>query len=139
MTEHNNKQQIWTRRPVRIALAWLTGILLATGIIYAITQTAPTPHQTGSVWNLLSSSNSASRNDTFCALAQAPDNSCLGNPQGLCSKDLEMAKVAWKYFENNYNPKTGLYNAADKYQSTTMWDTGSALAATIAAHDFWFD
>lgn len=136
MTEHNNKQQIWTRRPVRIALAWLTGILLATGIIYAITQTSPTPHQTGSVWSLLSSSNSASRNDTFCALAQAPDNSCLGNPQGLCSKDLEMAKVAWKYFENNYNPKTGLYNAADKYQSTTMWDTGSALAATIAAHDF---
>jgi hypothetical protein len=76
------------------------------------------------------------RSDTFCALSGGPDNSCLGESKTLCSKDLEMAKIAWKYFENNYNPETGLYNAADKYKSTTMWDTGSALAATIAAKDF---
>lgn len=56
--------------------------------------------------------------------------------QSLSDTDLKVAKIAWKYFENNYQEKTGLFNAANKYPSTTMWDTGSALAATIAAEDF---
>lgn len=57
---------------------------------------------------------------------------------GLCESDLQMARIAWTYFENNYNPETGLVNAVNNYPSTTMWDTGSALAATITAHDFGF-
>jgi hypothetical protein len=51
----------------------------------------------------------------------------------LTEQERNMARIAWKYFENNYHPETGLVNSVDKYPSTTMWDTGSALAATIAA------
>lgn len=61
---------------------------------------------------------------------------CFMPKQQLSEADMKAAKIAWKYFENNYQKKTGLFNAANKYPSTTMWDTGSALAATIAAHDF---
>lgn len=72
----------------------------------------------------------------------APSGGCLGRPRNgclkkkahLCAKDLELARIAWKYFENNYQPETGFVNAANKYPSTTMWDLASSLAATIAAH-----
>lgn len=125
---------------LNIAFAWLAGLALAGIIILFVSHTEPQPdtkpNATQSVFSLLSASTRSTRTDTFCALAVGPDNSCLGKSQALCSKDLEMAQIAWQYFENNYNPETGLYNAADKYPSTTMWDTGSALAATIAAHDF---
>jgi len=52
----------------------------------------------------------------------------------LTAAELEMAKVAWRYFENNEQKETGLVNAVDAYPSTTMWDTASYLAALIAAH-----
>lgn len=141
MTEHNNnKLALLNHRLVRIGLAWLAGLLLATSLIYAISGIiTPASQPSGNnslLGRLLPSSEGSSRTDTFCNLARGPDNSCLGNPEALCNQDMEVAKIAWKYFENNYNPSTGLYNAADKYQSTTMWDTGSALAATLAAYDF---
>ncbi|TQV65181.1 MAG: DUF3131 domain-containing protein [Halothiobacillaceae bacterium] len=63
---------------------------------------------------------------------------CLNPPRPLCDEDLRIARIAWRYFENNYQPATGLYNAADKYPSTTMWDSASALAATIAARELGF-
>ncbi|MEZ4364567.1 MAG: DUF3131 domain-containing protein [Kofleriaceae bacterium] len=76
------------------------------------------------------------------APAPAPRGSCLSRPGhaclkkrgSLCERDLEIAKIAWKYFENNYHPSTGFVNAVNKYQSTTMWDLASTLAATIAAN-----
>lgn len=71
-------------------------------------------------------------------LIQPVENSCRVAKSSLCHGDIEVAKTAWKYFENNYNPETGLVNAVDKYPSTTMWDTGSALAATITANDLGF-
>jgi Protein of unknown function (DUF3131)/Cornifin (SPRR) family len=63
-----------------------------------------------------------------------PRSSCLKRRAAPCAKDLELARIAWKYFENNYQPVTGFVNAANKYPSTTMWDLASSLAATIAAH-----
>ena len=68
-------------------------------------------------------------------LIQPVANSCMSPDGELCHDDLEVAKTAWQYFENNYNPETGLVNAVNNYPSTTMWDTGSALAATITASD----
>ncbi|MEP2892101.1 DUF3131 domain-containing protein [Tateyamaria sp.] len=47
--------------------------------------------------------------------------------------DLEYARVAWRYFQNNTNPNTGLVNSTDNYPSTTMWETGSYFVATISA------
>jgi hypothetical protein len=56
----------------------------------------------------------------------------------LTATELEMAKIAWRYFQNNYQPETGLVNAVDGYPSTTMWDTASYLAALVTAHRFDF-
>lgn len=132
----------------------LAGMLLALGILYFIDplgwfddnntqmQHAQTQQQPYGMTMLQNSkknqiTNIAPRSDSFCALNTLPNNSCLGG-KALCETDMEIARIAWKYFENNYKTKTGLYNAADRYPSTTMWDTGSALAATIAALDFGF-
>jgi hypothetical protein len=52
----------------------------------------------------------------------------------LTEQEMAAAKIAWKYFENNTNAKTGLANAVDAYPSTTMWDTASYLAGMVAAH-----
>ncbi|PIG93829.1 DUF3131 domain-containing protein [Gloeocapsopsis sp. IPPAS B-1203] len=43
------------------------------------------------------------------------------------------AKRAWKYFERNWNPKTGLVNAVDNFPWTTLWDQGSAILGIHAA------
>lgn len=73
-----------------------------------------------------------------CTLSTYPTNSCLTSHGELCDEDLEIAKIAWSYFEKNYQPKTGFVNAVNNYPSTTMWDSGSALAATISAKEFGF-
>ncbi len=78
---------------------------------------------------------SAEHSNSQSCLIQPVANSCTIADEELCHADLEVAKTAWKYFENNYNPETGLVNAVDNYHSTTMWDTGSALAATITAYN----
>ena len=47
--------------------------------------------------------------------------------------DLTNARVAWRYFQNNTNPETGLANSVDGYPSTTMWEAGSYFVAVISA------
>jgi hypothetical protein len=49
-----------------------------------------------------------------------------------------MARIAWRYFENNYQPLTGLTNSTHNYPSVTLWDTGSYLAGLVSAHAFGF-
>ncbi|MEH1899309.1 MAG: DUF3131 domain-containing protein [Nostoc sp.] len=44
------------------------------------------------------------------------------------------AKQAWKYFERNWNPQTGLVNSGDNLPWTTWWDQGSALLGIHAAY-----
>ncbi len=56
----------------------------------------------------------------------------------LCTTDHDKARIAWQYFENNHQPETGLVNSVDSVETTTLWDTGSSLAAFIAARDFGF-
>jgi hypothetical protein len=51
----------------------------------------------------------------------------------LKDKDLQAAKVAWKYFERNWNEKTGFVNSVNGYQWTTLWDQGSAIMAIHSA------
>ncbi len=57
----------------------------------------------------------------------------IGN--SLTSKDMEYAAIAWKYFENNYQENTGLFNSVDKYPATTLWDISSSLHALMSAYD----
>ena len=51
----------------------------------------------------------------------------------LTQREMELALIAWKYFENNYQPATGMVNAADQYPSTSMWDLASYLGGMVAA------
>jgi hypothetical protein len=48
--------------------------------------------------------------------------------------DQAHARIAWRYFQNNTHPTTGLVNSTDKYPSTTMWETGSYFVAVISAN-----
>jgi len=54
--------------------------------------------------------------------------------QKLSEKELKWAKTAWKYFEHNYQDKTGLVNSTNNFPSTTLWDTGNYLYALISAY-----
>ncbi|WP_205833061.1 DUF3131 domain-containing protein [Azohydromonas caseinilytica] len=53
----------------------------------------------------------------------------------LTEREMEVAKRAWLYFENNFQSQTGLVNAVQDYPSTTMWDTASYIAALLAANE----
>ena len=53
--------------------------------------------------------------------------------RALTAQEMAWAKTAWKYFQNNTIPETGLVNSVDKYNASTLWDTSSYLMAVIAA------
>ncbi len=58
----------------------------------------------------------------------------MPQPSPLTDREHEWAKTAWRYFENNYQPDTGLVNSVQDYPATTMWDTASYLMALISAY-----
>jgi len=94
----------------------------------------------GPLVNKRDSNKAVDANDTLAGLfGQHNSNSqCSIAKNNLSESDMQVARIAWKYFENNYNSETGFVNSVDGYPSTTMWDTGSAIAAYIAAVDFGF-
>lgn len=53
----------------------------------------------------------------------------------LTEEEQMWAKVAWKYFENNYNPQTGLVNNKDGQQIVTMESIGDYIIALMAARE----
>lgn len=59
----------------------------------------------------------------------------FGRNGPLTERERAMAETAWSYFEEYYQPETGLVNAVGNYPSTTMWDTGSYISALVAAYE----
>lgn len=57
-----------------------------------------------------------------------------GEPAGG-EADLEAARIAWRYFERNTFPATGLVASVEGYPSTTTWDLGSSILAALAARE----
>ncbi|MCH8546113.1 MAG: DUF3131 domain-containing protein [Cryomorphaceae bacterium] len=53
----------------------------------------------------------------------------------LTEEEMDMARIAWKYFINNFQHETGFTNSVDKYHSTTLWDLSSSLFATVSAFE----
>lgn len=47
--------------------------------------------------------------------------------------DYNAAKLAWQYFERNWQPQTGWVNSVENYTWTTLWDQGSAILGIHAA------
>jgi len=52
---------------------------------------------------------------------------------GCKNQALKDAKIAWSYFENNYNPSTGLVNGMHKYGVIRPEHIGKTIMATISA------
>jgi hypothetical protein len=76
--------------------------------------------------------NKSEENET---IVESPDDPCklITKPT---KEELKMAKIAWKYIENNYNEETGLINAADNYPSASVWDWANGLYAIYTAKKF---
>lgn len=53
----------------------------------------------------------------------------------LSADELAVARKAWRYFETNINPDTGLVNSVDQFQSVTLWDQSAAMAALVSARE----
>lgn len=66
-------------------------------------------------------------------LEMSPNIAALQTPRSLTKQEMEWARIAWKYFKNNVDPRTGLVNSVDNYPSTTLWDTASQLMALVSA------
>ena len=54
-------------------------------------------------------------------------------PRALTDFDIAAATIAWRYFELNTRPETGLVDSVAGFPSTTLWDQGSYLFAIVAA------
>jgi hypothetical protein len=76
-----------------------------------------------------SGTGSQSQMEQFAGITALP----LVQPKPSSDADLQAARTAWIYFQNNTNAKTGLANSANDYPSTTMWETGSYLIAILSA------
>ena len=52
----------------------------------------------------------------------------------LNQQEMQWARTAWKYFQNNTIDSTGLVNSVDQYTASTLWDTSSYLMALLSAY-----
>ncbi|MDT3740469.1 MAG: DUF3131 domain-containing protein [Candidatus Kapabacteria bacterium] len=72
---------------------------------------------------------------TFCPEKIISQNNHHGKNGALTETEMKIAKIAWKYFQNNYIEETGLVNSVDNYPTITLWDNGSYLGALVAAFE----
>ncbi len=63
----------------------------------------------------------------------------LGRYGSLTDKELQWAKIAWRYFENNTNPQNGLVNGSDRTPTFSMAHLGDYLAALTAEPEVLLD
>jgi hypothetical protein len=59
----------------------------------------------------------------------------LRQPRPLTTAELALTSDAWSYFRHNTDARTGLTSSVAGYPSTTIWDLGSQLLATLSAED----
>ncbi len=103
----------------RGSLVFLVGLTIAFGTVFMLEQWKP-----------------AAVVEVSAPKVELVKDSVVANQQSrsLTEKELEYAKVAWQYFENNTDPATGLVNSVDQYPASTLWDTSSYLLGLISAH-----
>lgn len=58
-----------------------------------------------------------------------------GPTERLSKEEIEYAKIAWKYFENNYNQNTGIVNAVEQRPYFSIADLAGSMMATISAYE----
>ena len=75
----------------------------------------------------------------FVAVAPIPSvgriksSFCSESTRDLTIPEKRYAKVAWKYFEANYRPETGLVSDRSDMKATSLWGIGDYLAALQSA------
>jgi len=131
--QNNNKKKSSYKRYLPLLIGSVIGIGIIAWTSYQVQKTSGDRDVSE-----LFSNKKNSQIAGFSGALEPAIHACFKPKGSLSEADLSAARIAWTYYENNYQPKTGLVNSANKYPSTTMWDTGSGLAATIAAHDFGF-
>jgi hypothetical protein len=62
----------------------------------------------------------------------APDRAGAAE-RAAAEPELAAARVAWRYFEWNTHPTTGLVSSVQGWPSTSAWDLGSSVIAIVAA------
>lgn len=67
------------------------------------------------------------------AFERSEDLAPVRAPRPLDAREQAWAQIAWDYFRNNVDARTGLAASVENYPSTTLWDTGSYLMAVISA------
>jgi hypothetical protein len=125
-------------RFVRLGLALLLGlaacsqraVLAPEAIrIRQETQRTATDEKTTPIGTFVSGSSSRAQ-----VQAAAPARH-MGRNGPLTAVERHMATIAWKYFENNFQPETGMVNAVNNYPSTTMWDIASYMGGLMAVYE----
>ncbi|WP_061708126.1 DUF3131 domain-containing protein [Pseudenterobacter timonensis] len=53
----------------------------------------------------------------------------------LTPQEQAWARIAWRYFQNNTQPQTGLVNGSDRQSRVTLWQMGDTLIALLAARE----
>ncbi|MBI9113078.1 DUF3131 domain-containing protein [Maridesulfovibrio ferrireducens] len=97
----------------------------------------PNPNISGINNPLISKPTAVPRNHSSAAAAAtiaAASDSTNSKPE-LNETYRDAARLAWSYFQRNYQSSTGLYNGLDLYSVTTVWEIGSSLAALNAAYE----
>ncbi|MEY4512721.1 MAG: hypothetical protein RLZZ450_4843 [Pseudomonadota bacterium] len=69
-------------------------------------------------------------------VAEGPVPKLRATRKALSEEERQWAKTAWRYFENNYQPTTGLVNSVNNFPSTTLWDLAAYMMALMAAEEF---
>ncbi len=77
-------------------------------------------------------------NDTQGFLKTQPSDVVLPSRNPLVTakfgeQEREIARTAWRYFLNNRQQNTGLFNSVSGYTYTTMWGVASSIAALVCA------
>ena len=107
-------------KKARGSIVFLIGITLAFGTVFGLEQWKP-----GKVKMMTAANVSEIDSDTSIQLRKQ---------RNLSSLELDMAKTAWKYFDNN-TQDNGLVNSVHNYTAATLWDTASYLLALISAYE----
>lgn len=120
-------------RAARSRIIILVGLLASVGIIVAL-ESVKIPNGGGTANAINTLAPQASAPQFTVERTSLSAFQTMPAPMELSKEEKEFARIAWQYFEKNYQPQTGLVNSVDGYPASTMWDTGSYLMAIISAY-----
>lgn len=113
----------------RSSIIWILAVLVAFGSVWWIER------ETGRTLIARQTADGTPASAGPAAIAFSAGLPAQPEPRALTQQEREWARIAWKYFENNTDPTTGLAGSVDGFAGASMWDTASYLAALIAVRE----